>query len=191
MTHLDEANRKALGITTNRRQFLAGSGTLVVSFSWAASTMPTFAEDVATAKTVATDEVDAFLTIDGKGAVTVYSGKVDLGTGVRTAMTQIVAEELGPMAHISCFLALLTLFEVADAQSLIRPAISNIGFSRLRTTQRTQRAMPSTRFQHTPSGRRAHQFLQRPPCFLALALPRLFGGGYACCCQGCRKPSFS
>jgi nicotinate dehydrogenase subunit B len=94
MTRLDEAHSEALGITTNRRQFLAASGALIVSFSWTASTMSTFAEDVVMAKTVAVDEVDAFLAIDDKGAVTVYCGKVDLGTGVRTAMTQIVAEEL-------------------------------------------------------------------------------------------------
>jgi CO/xanthine dehydrogenase Mo-binding subunit len=38
--------------------------------------------------------VDSLVAIDGAGAITVYSGKVDLGTGVRTALTQIVAEEL-------------------------------------------------------------------------------------------------
>src|SRR5260370_585172 len=39
-------------------------------------------------------EVDSFLAIDRKGVVTVYSGKVDLGTGVATALPQMVAEEL-------------------------------------------------------------------------------------------------
>src|SRR6185437_4338616 len=39
-------------------------------------------------------EVDGFPAVDAQGAVTVYSGKVDLGTGVRTALTQIVAKEL-------------------------------------------------------------------------------------------------
>jgi nicotinate dehydrogenase subunit B len=102
MTHLSEGDRKALGIITNRRQFLAASGALIVSFSWTASTTSTFATDVAMAKTLAADEVDAFLAIDDKGAVTVYSGKVDLGTGVRTAMTQIVAEELDvPISRIT------------------------------------------------------------------------------------------
>ena len=43
---------------------------------------------------MAADQVDGFLAIDAKGNVTVYSGKVDLGTGIRTAMTQIAAEEL-------------------------------------------------------------------------------------------------
>ena len=46
------------------------------------------------AKTVALDEVDGFLAIDADGKVTLFSGKVDLGTGVRTALTQIAAEEL-------------------------------------------------------------------------------------------------
>jgi nicotinate dehydrogenase subunit B len=102
MTHLDEADRKASGITTDRRQFLAGSGALIVSFSWTASTTSAFAGDIAMAKPLAADEVDAFLAIDDKGAVTVYSGKVDLGTGVRTAMTQIVAEELDvPISRIT------------------------------------------------------------------------------------------
>jgi nicotinate dehydrogenase subunit B len=101
MTHLDEADRKALGIA-NRRQFLVGTGALMVSFSWSASTMSTFAEDGAKEKTLAADEVDAFLAIDDKGTVTVYSGKVDLGTGVRTAMTQIVAEELDvPISRVT------------------------------------------------------------------------------------------
>ena len=53
-------------------------------------------------KVVAPDRVDGFLAIDLQGNVTVYSGKVDLGTGVRTAITQIVAEELDvPMARVN------------------------------------------------------------------------------------------
>ena len=46
------------------------------------------------AKPVALTEVNSFLAIDKAGNVTVYSGKVDLGTGVTTALRQIVAEEL-------------------------------------------------------------------------------------------------
>src|SRR5262249_13740180 len=45
-------------------------------------------------KPVALDEVDSFLTLASTGRVTVYTGKVDLGTGTRTALRQIVAEEL-------------------------------------------------------------------------------------------------
>ena len=40
-------------------------------------------------------EVDAFLAMRKDGTVVVYSGKVDLGTGHRIAMRQMVGEELG------------------------------------------------------------------------------------------------
>ena len=46
------------------------------------------------AKSMAADQVDAWLGIGADGRVTVYSGKVDLGTGTRTALAQLVAEEL-------------------------------------------------------------------------------------------------
>jgi len=45
-------------------------------------------------KPVTPDLVDSYLAIGRDGRITVYSGKVDLGTGLRTALTQIVAEEL-------------------------------------------------------------------------------------------------
>ena len=76
-----------------RRQFLqAGSG-LVVSFSFA---VPTFglAQVDASAKSMVKTQVAAWLGVGADGRVTVYSGKVDLGTGVRTALMQMVAEEL-------------------------------------------------------------------------------------------------
>ncbi len=54
-----------------------------------------FGQTATLVKTVAPTEVDAFLAIDPRGVVTVESGKVDLGTGVRTALSQIVAEDAG------------------------------------------------------------------------------------------------
>jgi nicotinate dehydrogenase subunit B len=39
--------------------------------------------------------VDAFLELAPDGTFAIYSGKVELGTGVATALTQIVADELG------------------------------------------------------------------------------------------------
>jgi nicotinate dehydrogenase subunit B len=90
-------------IHTSRRDVLKGSGALVVSFSLAGASdaAPAKAKaaaqapaQVSTAKPLALTEVDSFLAIDPKGEVTVYSGKVDLGTGVATALPQIVADEL-------------------------------------------------------------------------------------------------
>src|SRR5262249_1612461 len=54
------------------------------------------------AKPVTLDQVESFLAIDAKGRVTLYAGKVDLGTGVRTALSQIVAEELDvPLSSVT------------------------------------------------------------------------------------------
>src|SRR5205814_3731777 len=39
--------------------------------------------------------VDAFFSINADGRVTLYCGKVDLGTGLRAAIPQMAAEELG------------------------------------------------------------------------------------------------
>ncbi len=40
-------------------------------------------------------EIGAWLHIDAKGAVTVYTGKVEVGQNARTSLTQAVSEELG------------------------------------------------------------------------------------------------
>ena len=85
----------------SRRNLLKSGGALVVSFSFSGAIGDALAQGAA-AKPLALTEVDAFLSIDAKGMVTVYSGKVDLGTGVRTALMQIAAEELDvPMSNVS------------------------------------------------------------------------------------------
>jgi nicotinate dehydrogenase subunit B len=84
----------------DRRALLQATGALVVTFSL----MPQRgrAQTAPTAKTVSPDRVDGFLAIDIEGRVLAYSGKVDLGTGILTALTQIVAEELDvPMSHVT------------------------------------------------------------------------------------------
>lgn len=87
--------------TVSRRDFLKTSGALVVSFGFApAAGAQTDPHNIGP-KTVALDRVDGFVSIDGKGRVTIFSGKVDLGTGTDTALTQMAAEELGvPMSRV-------------------------------------------------------------------------------------------
>ena len=80
---------------STRREFLKDGGAMVVSFAIAARHASVTAQTGAgAAKSVAADEIDSFLAIGADGKVTVYSGKVDLGTGVHTAVTQMAAEEL-------------------------------------------------------------------------------------------------
>ena len=89
-THISEGP-----VSAARRDFLKTGGALVVTFSFGAGTAGSAGQQPSgPPKTVALDQVDGFLAIDAKGHVTVYSGKVDLGTGIQTAMAQIAAEEL-------------------------------------------------------------------------------------------------
>lgn len=77
-------------------------GTAGLRTAAAQTAPPPAGSPVPSPKTMALDEVDAYLAIDMNGRVTLYSGKVELGTGVSTAMTQIVAEELDvPLASIA------------------------------------------------------------------------------------------
>jgi CO/xanthine dehydrogenase Mo-binding subunit len=84
-----------MNIQISRRKLLKSTGALVVSFSLAGKAGQALAQGTAAAaKPVALTEVDSFLAIDKAGMVTLYTGKVDLGTGIRTALAQIAAEEL-------------------------------------------------------------------------------------------------
>ena len=83
-------------ITISRRQFLArlGKGTLAVGFSFVPIS-PALLGGAAHAAGIESDlSIDSWLTLDQQGTITIFSGKVELGTGVQTAMMQIVAEEL-------------------------------------------------------------------------------------------------
>src|SRR5207245_1051339 len=82
-------------IELSRRQFLKGTGALIVSFNL----FPTASDLFAQATSGPGSEpdptsLDSWLAIAQDGTVTVFTSKVDLGTGVETALAQIVAEEL-------------------------------------------------------------------------------------------------
>jgi nicotinate dehydrogenase subunit B len=84
----------------SRRAVLRGAGALVVSFSMTARRFAFAAEEVG--KTAAplpgslaqTPLLDAWIRVDATGGVTVFTGKAELGQGIKTALLQVVAEEL-------------------------------------------------------------------------------------------------
>jgi CO/xanthine dehydrogenase Mo-binding subunit len=91
-----------LDFVSTRRDVLKTGGSLFVTFTLAGKVRSALAQSSAARKTVASDEVDGFLSIDASGRVTVYTGKVDLGTGLPTALMQIAAEELEvPLDQVS------------------------------------------------------------------------------------------
>lgn len=85
------------GTTLSRRQFLAGTGSMAVGFSLSA-TLTDLAQ--AAPNIGGSLQADAWLVVSGATPggtgtlVTIYAGKVELGTGIQTALSQIVAEEL-------------------------------------------------------------------------------------------------
>lgn len=91
--------------TLSRRNLLKAGGALIISFAFDDAMPrwePQWEHGRAHAQTVAkgrqpldSSEVDSFLAIHADGTVTVYTGKVDVGTGLRIAVAQMAAEELG------------------------------------------------------------------------------------------------
>src|SRR5438445_11338305 len=78
-----------------RRQFLKGTGALVVSFNLFPSASSLFAQTADKAGgELDTTQLDSWLAVGKCGTVTVFSGKVDLGTGVETALAKLVVEVL-------------------------------------------------------------------------------------------------
>ena len=79
----------------SRRDFLKTSGVLVVAFV-AAEALPAVAQGPFDTRLSHVDprRLDSWIAIAADGKVTAYTGKCDLGQGMFTAQTQLVAEEL-------------------------------------------------------------------------------------------------
>ncbi len=82
----------------SRRTFLAGAGSIAVSFSLLGRAG---AADAATRRAGqlridpdADPSTEQHWLVLAPGAITVYAGKVELGTGIRTSLAQVVVEEL-------------------------------------------------------------------------------------------------
>src|SRR5437867_478297 len=79
-----------------RRDFLRTGGAIIVSFAFDGALPNTSSAQISDlGKPVDPREVDSFLAIHADGSVTIYTSKVDVGTGLSMAMSQMVGEELG------------------------------------------------------------------------------------------------
>ena len=96
--HTSPASRQS------RRDFLADAGMLIVGFSLfpRASRASSLGRTPRVAAAPSADALASWLVIGRDERVAVYAGKVELGTGVSTALRQIVAEELdAPLERIT------------------------------------------------------------------------------------------
>ncbi|HTZ73714.1 MAG TPA: molybdopterin cofactor-binding domain-containing protein [Candidatus Aquilonibacter sp.] len=95
----------------SRRGFLKASGALTVGFccwSAASSVDPVLAQFGVglTEGSPPADQVDSWISVAADGSVTGYTGKQELGQGIVTAQTQLVAEELCvPFARVTMIAA--------------------------------------------------------------------------------------
>jgi CO/xanthine dehydrogenase Mo-binding subunit len=79
-----------------RRRFLAGGGALVVGFSLSrVAPLAAEAEVRLPGDLNTTPLLDSWIQIDASGQITVLTGKAELGQGIKTALIQVAAEELG------------------------------------------------------------------------------------------------
>ena len=79
-------------MSPSRRAMIKASGALVVSF--ALGPRDAFGQAVATLVGSPPKEVDGWIAINADGTVTALTGKCEMGQGLYTAQTQLVAEEL-------------------------------------------------------------------------------------------------
>ncbi len=90
----------------SRRALLTAAGNLVVAISVSSTAGAAFALEGVSPSAVrpplSPEQLDSFISIDAKGAVTAYFGKIDGGQGVDVAIAQIVADELDvSVKHVS------------------------------------------------------------------------------------------
>ena len=77
-----------------RRAFLARAGALVVTFSLASFDAPGQQAQRLPGSLDKTPLLDAWIRVGADGSVTVFTGKAELGQGIRTALIALAAEEL-------------------------------------------------------------------------------------------------
>ncbi len=90
----------------NRREFLEQSGALVVTFSAAGVAAQLGLRTAAAAAQgingVPPRELDSWVAIGADGRVTAFTGKCEIGQGLYTAQTQLIAEELSvPISNVT------------------------------------------------------------------------------------------
>src|SRR5262249_2658850 len=79
----------------SRRRFLQASGALVIGFSLAPSAALGQAKPAPLPGSLNTNRMlDAWLRIAPNGTATIFTGKIELGQGIGTALSQIAADEL-------------------------------------------------------------------------------------------------
>jgi len=99
MMNLDAGAGSPTKTLLSRRAFLATGGALVVSFSLLPALRLSAQQAPSAPKMPGsldkTPMLESWIRVDADGGVTVFTGKAELGQGIKTAFIQIAADELG------------------------------------------------------------------------------------------------
>src|SRR6266851_1845197 len=88
------ARREGDAIMTTRRDFLKTGGALVIAFSLDPDSFAQAPQARLPGSLNGNRMLNAWLRIDPDSSVTIFSGKIELGQGIGTALSQIAADEL-------------------------------------------------------------------------------------------------
>jgi CO/xanthine dehydrogenase Mo-binding subunit len=81
-------------IQNPRRSFLKKSSGLIIGFSWMPSLLAQNAAIVLPGDLPNNPNIDSWLSVDPRGLIIIYAGKVEFGQGITTALKQIAADEM-------------------------------------------------------------------------------------------------
>ena len=95
-TSFPEGHAAMTAKKVSRRQFFKETGALVITFSFVPGNLiqPTLAQTILPGSLVNEPELDAWIRVGADNRLTVFTGKVELGQGITTALAQIAGEEL-------------------------------------------------------------------------------------------------
>lgn len=100
MTH--DALEALSRLEFSRRDFLKTSGALIVGFSMTGPGSKPASAQALSPGPPPPNQVDSWIAIAADGSVTAYSGKAEIGQGMSTAQTQLIAEELSvPLSRVT------------------------------------------------------------------------------------------
>jgi nicotinate dehydrogenase subunit B len=127
-------------INTSRRGFLKTSGGLLIGFSLSDSRVLPQLIAAETSANPLPGRLDAWLRVGTDGNIRVFTGKVDIGMGVQTALNQIVADELD-VAFESIQLVMGDTAETPDQGGVGGSTSISAGAKPLRNAAATARLM--------------------------------------------------
>ena len=81
-----------MSVAFSRRRFLAGGGAIVLAFSLDPRV---FAQGARLPGNLERNPMlDSWIGVGGDGTITIFTGKAELGQGIRTALMQVAADQL-------------------------------------------------------------------------------------------------